>query len=91
MNQSKPILIYDTTLRDGTQGESISFSAADKLLLAKRMDQGSPMASIRMKCLDCCSGQAIEVKNCPIPDCPLYQLRFGKRPATLAENGDSWL
>ncbi len=31
--------IYDTTLRDGTQGEGISFSAADKLLIAERLDQ----------------------------------------------------
>ncbi|MGH7996016.1 MAG: citramalate synthase [Opitutaceae bacterium] len=31
--------IYDTTLRDGTQGEGISFSVADKLLIAERLDQ----------------------------------------------------
>ncbi len=36
--EHKEVLIYDTTLRDGTQGEGISFSAEDKLLLAKRMD-----------------------------------------------------
>jgi len=30
--------IYDTTLRDGTQGEGINFSVADKLRLAERMD-----------------------------------------------------
>ncbi len=33
------IRIYDTTLRDGTQGEGISFSVADKLLIAERLDQ----------------------------------------------------
>jgi 2-isopropylmalate synthase len=33
------IKIYDTTLRDGTQGEGISFSVADKLLVAERLDQ----------------------------------------------------
>ncbi|HEY1849307.1 MAG TPA: citramalate synthase [Opitutaceae bacterium] len=33
------IRIYDTTLRDGTQGEGISFSVADKLLVVKRLDQ----------------------------------------------------
>lgn len=32
------IKIYDTTLRDGTQGEGISFSVTDKLLIAKRLD-----------------------------------------------------
>jgi len=33
------IKIYDTTLRDGTQGEGISFSVADKILVAERLDQ----------------------------------------------------
>lgn len=41
MNEMKKsaVLIYDTTLRDGTQGEGISFSAASKLRLAEKMDQ----------------------------------------------------
>jgi len=33
------IRIYDTTLRDGSQTEGISFSLADKLLIAKRLDE----------------------------------------------------
>ncbi|NNL43145.1 MAG: citramalate synthase, partial [Desulfobacterales bacterium] len=33
-----PILLYDTTLRDGTQGENISFSAEEKIKIAKRLD-----------------------------------------------------
>ncbi len=33
------IQIYDTTLRDGTQGEGVSLSLNDKLMLAKRFDQ----------------------------------------------------
>src|SRR5271168_2791614 len=36
---SADVRIYDTTLRDGTQGEGISFSVADKLLIAERLDQ----------------------------------------------------
>ncbi|HTQ29621.1 MAG TPA: citramalate synthase [Opitutaceae bacterium] len=32
------IKIYDTTLRDGTQGEGISFSVADKLRIAEKLD-----------------------------------------------------
>ncbi|HSM75655.1 MAG TPA: citramalate synthase [Desulfobacterales bacterium] len=31
-------LIYDTTLRDGTQGENINFSALEKLSIAERLD-----------------------------------------------------
>lgn len=30
--------IYDTTLRDGTQGEGINFSVADKLRIAEKLD-----------------------------------------------------
>src|SRR5206468_5808956 len=30
--------IYDTTLRDGAQGEGISYSVADKLRIAERLD-----------------------------------------------------
>ena len=32
------IQIYDTTLRDGSQAEGISFSLHDKLLLTARLD-----------------------------------------------------
>ena len=33
------IQIYDTTLRDGAQGEGVSFSLQDKLLIARRLDE----------------------------------------------------
>lgn len=32
------IQLYDTTLRDGSQGEGVSFSLQDKLLVAQRLD-----------------------------------------------------
>jgi 2-isopropylmalate synthase len=35
---TKRIEIYDTTLRDGTQGESINFSVPDKLRIAEALD-----------------------------------------------------
>lgn len=34
----EPILLYDTTLRDGTQGENISFTVEEKIKIAKRLD-----------------------------------------------------
>ena len=34
---AKPIQIYDTTLRDGSQGEGVSFSLQDKLSIAGRL------------------------------------------------------
>ena len=35
---SRQILLYDTTLRDGTQGEQITLSAEDKLRIARKLD-----------------------------------------------------
>jgi 2-isopropylmalate synthase len=35
----KRIEIYDTTLRDGSQGEGINFSLQDKLLVTKKLDE----------------------------------------------------
>ena len=32
------IQIYDTTLRDGSQGEGVNFSLQDKLLITERLD-----------------------------------------------------
>jgi 2-isopropylmalate synthase len=37
-NRMDPILLYDTTLRDGTQGENVTFSADEKLNIAMRLD-----------------------------------------------------
>ena len=33
------IAIYDTTLRDGSQGEGVNFSLQDKLLITARLDE----------------------------------------------------
>lgn len=33
------VAIYDTTLRDGTQGENVNFSVDDKLRIARRLDE----------------------------------------------------
>ena len=39
MSESKRVEIYDTTLRDGTQGEGFSLSLQDKLLIAQKLDE----------------------------------------------------
>src|SRR5215510_4225951 len=33
------ISTFDTTLRDGTQGESVSYSVDDKMLIAQKLDE----------------------------------------------------
>lgn len=35
----KPVFLYDTTLRDGTQGEGFQLSGLDKLRIAERLDE----------------------------------------------------
>lgn len=37
--ETRDVLVYDTTLRDGTQGEQINFSAEEKLRIAQRLDE----------------------------------------------------
>jgi 2-isopropylmalate synthase len=37
--KSPDVIIYDTTLRDGAQGEHINFSAEEKLRIAHRLDE----------------------------------------------------
>ncbi len=39
MESSRRIEIYDTTLRDGTQGEGFNLSLQDKLLIAVKLDE----------------------------------------------------
>ena len=36
--KNKAIELFDTTLRDGTQGEGVNLSVEDKIRLAKRLD-----------------------------------------------------
>ena len=35
----QPVVLYDTTLRDGTQGENITLSLADKMRIARMLDE----------------------------------------------------
>lgn len=42
----------------------------------------SPLKSIRKKCMDCSNNSSQEIELCPLTDCPLYPLRFGKMPKT---------
>lgn len=50
--------------------------------LAKRQSAGSPMASIRLFCLECMGGSLGEVKACTADECPLFPLRLGRRIRT---------
>ena len=40
----------------------------------------NPVKAIREKCLDCCAGQIVEVRECPSTHCALHPFRLGKNP-----------
>ncbi len=41
--------------------------------------------AIRLKCLDCCCGNAAEVRLCQLRRCPLWRFRMGRE--ALAKTG----
>lgn len=40
----------------------------------------NPVKAIREKCIDCCCGSTLEVKECTVEQCPLFPYRLGKNP-----------
>ncbi len=49
-------------------------------LQAAGHEPGSLLHIIREKCLDCCVGQAAEVRRCTATGCPLWPYRLGQNP-----------
>lgn len=39
-----------------------------------------PLKVIRLKCLDCSGGSALEVKECRVQNCALWPYRMGRYP-----------
>lgn len=46
----------------------------------KIMSKITPLKAIRRKCLECCAGQRLEVRECLLKTCPLFPFRMGHRP-----------
>lgn len=40
----------------------------------------TPVQAIRKKCIDCSGGVLSEIRNCVVPNCPLFPFRMGKNP-----------
>lgn len=49
------------------------------------------MMAIRKKCLDCTCNQFVEVKACPVLDCPLWKFRLGVNPNTEKNKSNRFL
>ena len=68
---------------ENEKGQRLSDAATFKNLKEKLSGSErriSPIKAIRLKCLDCCCGQRVEVNLCSCEDCPLWPFRFGKNP-----------
>ena len=50
------------------------------------MKNATPLRAIRLKCLDCCAGQAREVRLCAANDCPLWIYRSGHKPDSTQDS-----
>ena len=49
-------------------------------ILSLKFRAQNPLRAIREKCLDCCCGNAAEVRKCVAVDCPSWPFRMGTNP-----------
>lgn len=49
-------------------------------ILSLKFRAQNPLKAIREKCLDCCCGNAAEVRKCVAVDCALWPYRMGRNP-----------
>jgi hypothetical protein len=64
------------------EGELIGKHPSDvpSQILSLKFRALNPLKAIREKCLDCCCGNAAEVRKCVAVDCPLWPYRMGTNP-----------
>jgi hypothetical protein len=64
------------------EGELIGKRPSDvpSEILSLKFRAQNPLKAIRGKCLDCCSGNAAEVRKCVATDCALWPFRMGTNP-----------
>ncbi len=48
----------------------------------------TPLKAIRAACLHCCAGQAKEVRECHLDNCPLWPYRMGRNPKRAGIGGN---
>ena len=56
------------------------------LSVEERITRGK---AIRLKCLDCCCGSAMEVRLCECRKCPLWRFRMGRESTEDARDFDT--
>ena len=46
------------------------------------------LRAVHLKCYDCSAYNTLEIKECPVKECPLYPFRQGKNPFRKRELTD---
>lgn len=69
MNKKEDCNLSETTILHQTNYSIEVHSDSKRVSRAK---------AIRLKCLDCCAYQPLEVRLCSSYDCPLWRYRMGK-------------
>jgi hypothetical protein len=66
----------------GDEGELIGRDPREvsSEILALYQREKNPLKAIRARCLDCCCGQASEVRKCTAVNCPSWPFRMGVNP-----------
>jgi hypothetical protein len=49
-------------------------------ILLRNHGEKNPLKALRARCLDCCCGQAAEVRKCTAVNCPSWPFRAGNNP-----------
>src|SRR5262245_47745213 len=81
---------FDDALRDlreaspfpGDEGELVGRDPREvpSETLALHHREKNPLKALRARCLDCCCGQASEVRKCSAVACPSWPFRMGTNP-----------
>jgi hypothetical protein len=67
---------------EGDEGELIGKDPREvpSETLALYHREKNPLKALRARCLDCCCGQASEVRKCTAVTCPSWPFRMGANP-----------
>ena len=49
-------------------------------ILSEKFRAQNPLRALRARCLDCCCGDASEVRKCVAVDCPSWPFRIARNP-----------
>lgn len=80
MSDQNPLLEISPIAIDS--GELIGRNPKDMSpeILREKFSAQNPLKALRARCLDCCCGDASEVRKCAASGCPSWPFRMGKNP-----------